>query len=95
MHILVMLFISCRMSSCRDAVKKIARQHSGFGAIETLIIAVVILLVGFVGYYIWHTQSGTKKNVVGGSSTQAQTPMSKAPDTSGTTSQQDYLVIKE
>lgn len=38
-----------------------ATDQKGFGAVEVLLIAVVVGILGFTGYYVWHSQSETNK----------------------------------
>lgn len=33
------------------------RGQNGFGAIEGFLIAVIILMLGFTGYYVWHARN--------------------------------------
>jgi uncharacterized protein (UPF0333 family) len=35
-------------------MNKLSRNQNGFGVIEALLILIIILLIGFVGYYVWH-----------------------------------------
>ncbi len=34
-------------------------NQKGFSAVEGLLIAIIVLLIGFIGYYVWHTQHQT------------------------------------
>jgi len=34
------------------------RNQKGFGAVEELLVTVVVLLIGFIGWYVYHTSNG-------------------------------------
>jgi hypothetical protein len=38
-------------------------RQSGFSSIEGLLIVIIVLLVGFIGYYVWHTQKGADETL--------------------------------
>jgi flagellin-like protein len=39
------------------------KNQKGFTAIEGLLILIAVTLIGFVGYYVWHTQKQTDKTL--------------------------------
>ncbi len=62
------------------------RQHKehGFGTVEALLIAIAIILISCVGYYIWHTHD-TKKQTVASSTNLVKSPKSaRSPSTQTT-----------
>jgi uncharacterized protein HemX len=34
-------------------------NQKGFGAVEGLLLIIIVLLVGFIGYYVYHTRNNT------------------------------------
>ncbi|HVX24524.1 MAG TPA: hypothetical protein VG992_04260 [Candidatus Saccharimonadales bacterium] len=38
-------------------------NQTGFSAIESLLVLVIVLLIGFIGYYVWHAQKVTDKTL--------------------------------
>ena len=47
---------------------KLKNNQYGFGAIEGLLVLVVIAIIGFTGWYVWHAKQTTDKNLTSGSS---------------------------
>lgn len=41
-------------------MNKQSQNQSGFSIVEGLLIFIIIALVGFIGYYVWHASSKTK-----------------------------------
>ena len=39
------------------------KTQKGFALVESLLILIIVLLVGFIGYYVWHTKSQTNKTL--------------------------------
>ena len=66
------------------------KRQSGFALIEGLLIILILAIIGFGGYYVWHTQKQTDKTL----DTAAATSQ-KAASTSAQASTQKYLLIKE
>jgi hypothetical protein len=40
---------------------KLGKKSDGFGAVEGLLILIIICLVVFIGYYVWHTNKDVNK----------------------------------
>lgn len=69
-----------------------SQKQFGFAAIETTLILVVLAIVGFTGYYVWHSQQQTSKAL----DVANDTAQSAAPKkTANSTLAQKYLIIKE
>jgi len=66
------------------------KNQSGFALIEGLLIILIIAIIGFGGYYVWHTQKQTDKTL----DTAAATSQ-KAASTAAQAPAQKYLTIKE
>jgi uncharacterized protein (UPF0333 family) len=39
--------------------KYMKNNQKGFGAVEGLLLIIIVLLVGFIGYYVYHTRNNT------------------------------------
>ena len=79
---LLFRFESCLIFLCISAMLKIInmvaymkKNENGFGAIEALLILVIVGLVGGIGYYVY--QSGAKSHTATNTSTQTSNPSSK------------------
>jgi hypothetical protein len=70
-----------------------ARTSKGFALVEILIIVVVLLALGAVGFYIYH-RSHTKTATSGGTSSKASTQTNKNDTTSNSTTQPDKSIFK-
>ncbi len=42
---------------------KISNKQDGFGAVEALLILVIVGVISAIGWYLWHTKHGTDKSV--------------------------------
>lgn len=75
------------------------QNEAGFSAVEGLLMAIVVLLIVFIGYYVYHTQKQTNNTLTSAAKTSQNTPMvsskAKTSKTSTTNSSQGYFVIKE
>ena len=40
-------------------MKKQLQNQDGFGVVESLLVIIIVLLVGFIGYYVYHNQNAT------------------------------------
>ena len=40
-------------------MNKISKSENGFGAVEILLLVLILVVVGFGGYYVWYTQHKT------------------------------------
>jgi prepilin-type N-terminal cleavage/methylation domain-containing protein len=63
-------------------MNKIKDNQKGFGLIESLLVILIIAVIGFGGYYVWHTQ-------------RTKTPTITTTISTPTASTQQYLTIKE
>jgi hypothetical protein len=80
-------------------MKKISKQ-SGFAVVEGLLIFVIVGIIGFTGWYVWHSQKNADKSYDNSSNSSQTTasPGKKATTTNqktSTSSTQKYLTIKE
>lgn len=67
----------------------------GFGLIPTLLIAVIVGIIGFTGWFVYHSQKVVNKSYSSQSSA-PQTTISKSSRTPSTETQNaGYLVVKE
>lgn len=68
------------------------KNQNGIALIETLLIILILVIIGFGGYYVWHTQKQTDKTLNQASSTSQKTvtTASKTP-----VSSVKYLKITE
>jgi hypothetical protein len=64
------------------------RNQKGFSLIEGLLILIAVTLIAFVGYYVWHAQSQSDKDVA------SSQPTNHAKSDSPSATKQ-FLVIKE
>lgn len=73
-----------------------ARQHindeAGFSAVEGLLVLIIVLLVGFIGYYVWHTNKQANSSYNSASKVAESTPATKKSTPAPAT---DYLKIPE
>lgn len=72
-------------------------KQRGFAAVEALLIAVIIAMLGGIGYYVYHAQKQTDKNLNVANNEKFATPAKKSSKktTKQTTPSQQYLTIKE
>jgi hypothetical protein len=68
-------------------------NQKGFSAIEGLLIIIVILMIGFIGYYVWHTQKDANKTL--DTATKSAQTSSSSPSKQTKAADQKYLDIKE
>lgn len=77
--------------------------QKGFGAVETVLIFVVVGIIGFAGWFVWNSQKQTDKTLTdaskGSSSVSATKTSSTTSNTTDTTTTKtdtaSYLVVKE
>lgn len=67
------------------------KTQSGFALVESLLIILILVIIGFGGYYVWHSQQQTNKTL----STAASTSQKAASTEASNASAQKYLTIKE
>jgi uncharacterized protein (UPF0333 family) len=67
------------------------KKQSGFALVEGLLIILILAIIGFGGYYVWHTQQQTNKTL----DTAATTSQKAASATAPNTSSKKYLTTKE
>lgn len=51
---------------------KVKHNQSGFGAIEALLIAVIVGIIGFTGWYVWNSKQLTDNTLSASTSTTTQ-----------------------
>jgi Flp pilus assembly protein TadG len=68
------------------------KSQEGFGAIEAMLILIILLLVGFIGFYVLHSSNVANKTL--DSSTKANVSTS-ADSTVSSANGQKYLTISE
>lgn len=54
-------------------------NQKGFSAVEGLLIVIIVLLVGFIGYYVWHTQKNTNDTLNSASKVPQSSPTKATP----------------
>jgi hypothetical protein len=54
-------------------------NQKGFSAVEGLLVTIIVILVVFVSYYVWHTQKETNKTLNAATSTAQASPPKQAP----------------
>lgn len=69
---------------------KILKNQKGFGAVEALLILVILGIVGFTGYFVWHAKQNTDKSLT---PTTSITPVIKKTQTTTPTSTSKASVI--
>jgi hypothetical protein len=68
---------------------KVTKNQRGFSAVETLIIIIVLVAIGGVGYYIWHAKQTNK------GSTNTKTLTHQNTPSNNLTSNTAYLTISK
>lgn len=48
---------------------KISKNQNGFSAVEAVLILVILGIVGFTGYFVWHAKQNTDKSLASNNST--------------------------
>ena len=80
---------------------KMNKNQSGFSAVEALLILIIVGILGFTGYFVWHAKQSADKSLTPNNSTtpviKKKTTTNQTQPTTSTsqTSQQQYLAIKE
>jgi hypothetical protein len=64
-------------------------NQRGFSVVEALLVIIVLLLIGFIGYYVWHSQHQANKTYSSAGKTAQSSPKKAAIDNSG------MVVLKE
>jgi Tfp pilus assembly protein PilE len=59
------------------------KQQAGFTFVETLLVLIFIAIIGFTGYYVWHSQKNTSKTL----DTAVKSSAQKTPSADGTAGQ--------
>lgn len=67
------------------------KTQKGFALIEGLLIILILVIIGFGGYYVWNSQKQTNKTLDTAASTSQKAASSEAANKPG----QMYLTIKE
>lgn len=80
---------------------KLHKQTQGFAAIETVLIIIVLGIIGFTGWFVYHSKQATDKTLastgnsfVSDNKHKSTTPTA-APETTPVPATQQYLNIKE
>jgi len=60
------------------------KNENGFGAIEGLLAMILIVLIGFVGWYVWHNRAAKTTTKAPATTTTAATPQQTVATTSPT-----------
>lgn len=68
---------------------KVHKNTNGFTVVEGLLIVLVVAVIGFGGYYVWHTQHKTASTTTVGIKTTTSTPSKSTT----TTPAQKYITI--
>jgi len=50
-------------------MKKLNRDQAGFSAVETILIIVIVAIVGFVGWFVYHSKQNSDKALDAATST--------------------------
>lgn len=58
------------------------RAQSGFGAIEALLILILLTMVGFTGYYVYHSQKNSNSSYNNSAQSSSSTPTSSSTTSS-------------
>ncbi|MEI9914067.1 MAG: hypothetical protein WDN66_03750 [Candidatus Saccharibacteria bacterium] len=75
-------------------MNKISKNEKGFTVVEGLLIVLVLAVIGFGGYYVWHTQHKTKPVAVTTSSSTKPATTAKTT-TTAPTSTTKYLQVTQ
>jgi hypothetical protein len=76
--------------------KSINKKQPGFITLESLLMAVIFLLVLGIGYYVWHANRQTNKLYTAATNTSSETAnLKKEKLTPKPAAGQQYLIIKE
>jgi hypothetical protein len=67
------------------------KTQKGFAVVESLLIILILVIIGFGGYYVWQTQQQTNKTLDQASATSQKTAATKPLGSSGS----KYLTINE
>jgi len=61
-------------------------NQKGFTAVEGLLIAIIVLMIGFIGYYVYHSQQQANKTLNSAQAEGVSTSAAKKTSTSGNAS---------
>jgi prepilin-type N-terminal cleavage/methylation domain-containing protein len=67
------------------------QKQAGFTIVEVLLVLILLAIVGFTGYYVWHSQKKTDETLT----TTNNTAQTATPKQSTVTDNQKYLAITE
>lgn len=70
-------------------------NQNGFGAIETLLIIVIVGILGFTGWWVWNSKDKANSSFHNSGNSQTYSAKKKAPTQSSSKNTQKYLTIKE
>src|SRR5579871_5801589 len=73
---------------------KILKQN-GFSAIEGLLILVIVGLIGFTGWYVWHSKNNSDKALSEAQAVSNSTLPKTAASSSSSVTKQEFVTIKE
>lgn len=60
---MLMAILKIKSLSYHLGMNKVSKNEYGFGVVEGLLIVIVILLISFIGYYVWHASKTTDKDL--------------------------------
>jgi len=75
-------------------MKKFSKQ-SGFAFVEILLIFIILGIVGFTGWYVWHSKQNANKSYNSSSASSQEKAKPSSKKKSPAPPPQQYLVIKE
>jgi hypothetical protein len=75
-------------------MNKLSKNQKGFTVVEALLFILIVAVIGFGGYYVWHTQHN-KKTPVTTTSTSSKSSTSTKPITTATTTPNPYAGWKQ
>lgn len=68
--------------------------QKGFTVVEALLLLILLAIMGFTGYYVWHSQKQTNNSLNAASNTKLAAPAKKSI-ASGTSKSSNMIVFKE
>lgn len=66
----------------------------GFSVVEGLLVLIIVLLIGFIGYYVWHAQKDTSKTLSASNAASTPTPAKPTANPAVHTSQQAVSLVQ-
>lgn len=66
------------------------KNQKGFSVVEGLLFLIIIGVLGFVGWYVWHSKNAADDNLKNAASTNIAAPTNKAAATQNSTPSEEY-----